>query len=589
MAGQKIKNFFNERFFEIPHYQRGYAWEKRNVEDLFNDIKEAQESATGHYIGTIVLACKNTRDEDDVYVVDGQQRITTITLLLRELISRLSDSDRAYHWRNYIKNDGRYKLLPLNRDRQFFADILDGNNVEPKNKSQRLLLGAVETIRNCVDTLSQEEIMPFFKAVLNMEVLSFIEVSEGDAIRIFQTVNDRGKPLSSMEKAKALLIYYSNRYLDRELDSSINDLFSDIFEAYDDIKQIGETLGINLIKGRDFNEDNLFRYHFVTFSEEDYDPTSASILLFLRSKLASLRGNKKQLKEFISCYSAELKEFFVKCREVMNLAETDPFIYKLFVPLGLAARLYPLIVRLHEKEILFNKVFEDGRSQARFVDLVELIDVRVYKTRGTDPKADIARLVHRIGRMSNDEIRDNLLAFNQNWMPIEMFSNNLSRSAYGNQALQYIFLTYSEKIDGRTYGIEDVKRILQEQPNIEHILAQTPGFDPQAFDFLDAEEFESLQHSIGNLVSLEKKYNSEVKNKVPVEKTSTYARSMISAARKIGTSINVNLHFKKADLEARAEELVAFCKERWWCKRPELPPTIPSDLSGDMIEHDSND
>lgn len=589
MAGQKISNFFNERFFEIPHYQRGYAWEKRNVEDLFNDIKEAQESTTGHYIGTIVLACKNTRDEDDVYVVDGQQRITTITLLIRELISRLSDSDRIYYWRNYIKNDGRYKLLPLNRDRQFFADILDGNEVTPNNKSQRLLLGAVETIRNCVDTLSKDEIMPFFKAVLRMEVLSFMEVSEGDAIRIFQTVNDRGKPLSSMEKAKALLIYYSNRYLDRELDSSINDLFSDIFEAYDDIKQIGETLGINLIKGRDFNEDNLFRYHFVTFCEEDYDPTAASILLFLRSRLASLRGNKSELKTFIGCYSAELKEFFVKCREVMNLAETDPFIYKLFVPLGLAARLYPLIVRLHEKGILFNKIFEDGRSQARFVDLVELIDVRVYKTRGTDPKADIARLVHRIGRMSNDEIRDNLLAFNQNWMPIEMFSNNLSRSAYGNQALQYIFLTYSEKIDGRTYGIEDVKRILQEQPNIEHILAQTPGFDPQAFDFLDAEEFESLQHSIGNLVSLEKKYNSEVKNKVPVEKTSTYARSMISAARKIGTSINVKLHFKKADLEARAEELVAFCKERWWCKRPELPPTIPSDLSGDMIENDSND
>ncbi len=580
-SGQKISTFFSDKFFEIPRYQRGYAWEKSNVEDLFNDIKEAQESTTGHYIGTIVLACKEPRNEENVYIVDGQQRITTITLLIRELLNRLSEDDRKHYWRNFIKEGEQYKLLPLNRDRLFFADLLDGKEVKPENKSQRSLLAAVETIRNCIDTLSQEEIMPFFKAVQRMEVLSFIEASEGDAIRIFQTVNDRGKPLSSMEKTKALLIYYSNRYLGGELDASINDLFSDVFEAYDDIKQTGETLGINLIKGRDFNEDNLLRYHFVTFSEEDYDPTSTSILLFLRSKLNSKHGQQDELRQFIQCYSTELKEFFVKCREVVGLANSNPYIYKLFVPLGLAARLYPLIVRLHEKGILFDRIFDDGRSDARFINLVELIDVRVYKTRGTDPKADIARLSHRIGKMSNDEIRDNLLAFNQNWMPVEMFSNNLSRYAYGNQALQYIFLTYCEELDKKTYEIEDVKRILQEQPNIEHILAQTPGFDPKAFGFLDAEEFESLQHSIGNLVSLEKKFNSEIKNKVPVEKVNTYSRSTISAARKIGTTISVKMQFKKAEMDARCKELVQFCIERWWCKRPELPPTIVNELSED--------
>jgi len=68
-----------------------------------------------------------------------------------------------------------------------------------------------------------------------LEVMEFVENSEGDAIRIFQTVNDRGKPLSNMEKAKSLLIYFSNRYLNKKLDNTINDHFSDIFEIYDRI------------------------------------------------------------------------------------------------------------------------------------------------------------------------------------------------------------------------------------------------------------------------------------------------------------------------------------------------------------------
>ena len=83
--------------------------------------------------------------------------------------------------------------------------------------------------------------------------MEFIEDSEGDAIRIFQTVNDRGKLLSNMEKAKSLLIYFSNRYLNKKLDDKINDLFGEIFDIYDDIKNLGEELGINPIKNIDFN------------------------------------------------------------------------------------------------------------------------------------------------------------------------------------------------------------------------------------------------------------------------------------------------------------------------------------------------
>ena len=52
MASIKVKDFFNGRFYEIPKYQRGYAWEVQNVRDLFDDITESIESNSNHYIGT---------------------------------------------------------------------------------------------------------------------------------------------------------------------------------------------------------------------------------------------------------------------------------------------------------------------------------------------------------------------------------------------------------------------------------------------------------------------------------------------------------------------------------------------------------
>lgn len=578
-SGTAISIFFAEKFFEIPKYQRGYAWERRNVQDLFNDIKEANEVQAGHYLGTIVLAAKQ-KEKNRFFVVDGQQRITTIILLVHEIIERLPKNDRNYYKRFYIKEGNQYRLLPLNRDRQFFIDLFEGNAVTPQNKSQRFLLDAKETLKTCIGTLTQEQLSSFFQSVTQLEVLSFIENSEGDAIRIFQTVNDRGKPLSTMEKTKSLLIYYSNRYLKGELDEWINESFSNIFEYYDDIKQIGEDIGINLIRNQNFTEDNLLRYHFVTFSESDYDPTPAAVLLFLRSKLNELRTDSSQLSNFISNYTTGIKLFFANCEEILKLCSTDVFVYKLFVSLGLSATLYPLIVKLKQKNILFEKIFNDD-STTRFIDLVEIIDVRVYKTRGTDPKAEIARLLSSIESLTNEEIRDNLLGFNQRWMTHENFSNNLSRNAYGNQAMQYIFLTYCEKIDDRKYSLDEVIKITNETPNIEHILAQTPNFSPAALGFNDSEDFASFEHSIGNLVSLERKFNSEIKNKVPVQKTSTYDKSIISAARKLGTSIALKMRFNKTDLEKRSAELVNFCTERWWSKHPTSLPTIeaiPEDI-----------
>ena len=200
MATTKITDLFNDRVFEIPRYQRGYAWEKQHVRDLFEDILEAIESNSSHYIGTVVLS-KSADDPKKFYVVDGQQRLTTITLLIAQLLRKISDEEtKLYQKLHYIKKNGKYSLTPLSRDAEFFKVLIDGeiSTLEPQNKSQRYLKDAVEEMRNLIEQLPSPE--KFLEAVGTLEIIEFIENSEGDAIRIFQTVNDRGKHLSIMEK-----------------------------------------------------------------------------------------------------------------------------------------------------------------------------------------------------------------------------------------------------------------------------------------------------------------------------------------------------------------------------------------------------
>jgi uncharacterized protein with ParB-like and HNH nuclease domain len=569
MASKKIKDFFNGRFYEIPGYQRGYAWEKQNITDLFDDIIESIESNSSHYIGTIVLS-KSPTDEETFRVVDGQQRITTITLLINSLIKSLSSNDAPYFERFYLKEDNRHRLCPLSRDKGFFLDLLEQRIGHPKNKSQRFLRDAVEEINFKVDRIPDK--MLFLKSIEKLEIMEFIEDSEGDAIRIFQTVNDRGKPLSNMEKAKSLLIYFSNRYLNKELDNVINNYFSDIFEIYDNFKHLGEELGINLISNKEFNEDNLMRYHFVSYSNENYDASASYVFQYLKRQLSAYRkegqdNDYNKLKQFIISYIDSLKSFFYHCNTLIEKAASEPKYYKLFVILGLSATLYPLIVRLETIGLLERNLTGEQRSEFTFFDLLELIEVRVYKTRGTDPKADISRLVYDIENKTAEHIEGWLIWFNNRWMMKEEFQSNLNGIVFSNRALNHIFIDYCEHINKASYTLEELKALVLRTPNIEHILSQTPTFAPRALGFTNKEDFMDYEHCIGNLTLLERSFNSSIQNKSVLEKIHTYQKSHLIMTRKLGADIDFSKTFTKAELIERTKELVSYCVERWWCER----------------------
>jgi uncharacterized protein with ParB-like and HNH nuclease domain len=98
---QSLRQFFASKVFEIPKYQRSYAWEKQNVRELFEDIQESLDTKANHYIGTVVLA--KTKNEEVFDIVDGQQRVTTIVMFISVIISKLNDKADQDFYRRYYR------------------------------------------------------------------------------------------------------------------------------------------------------------------------------------------------------------------------------------------------------------------------------------------------------------------------------------------------------------------------------------------------------------------------------------------------------------------------------------------------------
>ena len=151
--------FNGNMLFNIPPYQRPYSWENEQIEELFSDLLSASESVTKkeklkdaapYFLGSIVLVASEEKLFD---VIDGQQRLTTITLLLAALKEIASDEGNEDQRKNVLPlllqeaNDFtgdpcEYRLTVRDEDAEFFRDtIIDGErNDPPQTDSQRLML-----------------------------------------------------------------------------------------------------------------------------------------------------------------------------------------------------------------------------------------------------------------------------------------------------------------------------------------------------------------------------------------------------------------------------------------------------------------
>jgi uncharacterized protein with ParB-like and HNH nuclease domain len=202
----------------VPRFQRGYSWEKKHVEAFWNDISTFRKESVKrggpekYFLGPIVLMPKS---KDIIYLLDGQQRLATATILfsvLRDLAHGLTAQAEAFAQdiQNHLisKEDIGASLELGELDKAYFAETVQADppiakkptlrshrNIE---KAREILTGAVKTnlaTLNPADALT--ELKAIRKSVRTDLVMASIPVaSERDAFRIFETLNDRGLRLS---------------------------------------------------------------------------------------------------------------------------------------------------------------------------------------------------------------------------------------------------------------------------------------------------------------------------------------------------------------------------------------------------------
>lgn len=570
----------------IPNYQRDYAWRERNVDDLFADVEEALEAGGGHYLGTFILSQADRASP--VFVVDGQQRLTTLTLLLNALISVLQDYKVAQHYRNvFIQHPmSGFKFFVQGDNNVFFRDLLDGKPVNPVSDGQERLLAAHRWIRQRVHALvqigDQNAIVQWLECISQMEVLEFIEPNEGKAIRMFQSVNDRGVPLARMDIVKSLLVYYSNRYLDAQLDQHIAQQFGRAFRSFSRIKQLAGMPGykIRQIDRDAFREDDVLRYHYLAFdasnlgvlSGGDYSATSDTVLdTFLKPALTALRAKKTHLEAFIRAYTDDLTAFFGALEKLVENTRQDMAAYLLWVVQDLSATLYPLIIRLHLKGSIASSSARDARSMA---ELISLVDLRVFKLRGTNPQADIFRITRDLGKNTVDDVARDLLAFCERFMPDQLMRSRLvDEDMFRNPAVQRLLLQVEH--DERTavgetsMSLLDLVSLVRDGLTVEHVLPQDPdnSFDVGVYEFPNLSDYDMMKHRLGNLLLLEGNLNSACNNKTVDSKitaTNLYRASALCSVRSMAAKCaQPNVRFDKHLLCQRSADIADRVVKKW--------------------------
>lgn len=586
MSTKTIENFFTGKTLVIPSYQRDYAWRERNVDDLFADVEEALEAGGGHYLGTFILS--QTNKSAPVHVVDGQQRLTTLTMVLDALIAILQDAEIQQHYRNvFIRHPvSGFKFRVLGDNELFFRQLLEGQPVQAMSDGQERLQAAHRWIRQRVHAIlqagGQDSITRWLQCISQMEVLEFIEPNEGKAIRMFQSVNDRGVPLARMDIVKSLLVYYSNRYLDATLDEHIAQQFGRAFRSFSRVKRLAGEMGykVRQIDRDAFREDDVLRYHYLAFdasglgvaSGGDYSATSDTVLeTFLKPALTSLRADKVRMEAFIRAYTDDLTAFFGALEQLVEQTRTDIDAYLLWVVQDLAATLYPLIIRLHLKGWLASSSPRDARS---LVELLALVDLRVFKLRGTNPQADIFRITRELATSTVESVARDLLAFCERFMPDQLMRSRLiDEDMYRNPAVQRVLLQveHDERmaVGEVPLDLAALVGLVGGGLTVEHILPQDPdnSFNVNVYGFPDANDYELMKHRLGNLLLLEGAINSACNNRTVETKVTLpnlYRASGLCSVRGVAASCTQsNSRFDRNMLASRSVHIASRVAGKW--------------------------
>jgi hypothetical protein len=567
-----------QSFYAVPDYQREYVWDTDQVEQLLKDVREemgdgAAQDAPEYFIGSIVV-CPGREGVLDL--IDGQQRMTTLYITLCAIRDRLAElgappssvlnaqiADAAVDVSGEERR--RYRLdLQYEDSGDALTRLADGKPIEtPSTQSMRNMQNAHHVVTRFLDSeFGQDpaDVRKLYGYLTNRVKLIRIQTEDvAKALKIFETINDRGVGLNSMDLLKNLLFMKTAKgQFDR-----LKDTWK---ELQDTIFRMGE-------------KPLRFLRYFI-FSRYDVELLREDEIYGWFTKNDAFVGYGRDpigfAKELVSAARA-----YERFRQGKNeKGERNRYLDNIRLLGGQAARqhLILLLAGRHLGPMLFD------RLAAEVENLFFCYVITREPTR--DFERNFAKWATELRSIKADEELDAFIVARFDKAKADLanrFDDAMGRLALRSLQLyrfQYVLAKLTQQVDLLAYGETEGTRWLGNYVSggyeVEHIFPQTPKAEATA-EFGPVSDPEVVQR-LGNLVLVEKSINTSLGNRPYSEKRPVYQQSRLLLTRalserpKVGANTRIDravasiepyASWNEANLHQRQHSLVTLARAVW--------------------------
>ena len=601
---KSIKQIFTDQIFYVPDYQRGYAWEEQQCQDLIDDLELLRPETGRHYTGTLVVRSTdgnnskpfidaNMQEYKSFDIIDGQQRLTTVVILLKAIYDQMLTLPQCKNLASGLKdiylyisdrNGQPFSKLKLGRDSQDFFEnnilMLRSGSTGPLIRSHQRLLEASEKFTKFLLAKRETEdvnfpvwLQTFYGKVINqLKLILYPVTDELDAGVIFETMNDRGKPLTEMEKVKNHLLYLSAKLEVPDEDHPLNRRINETW------KFVYEKLMFASLAGR-ANEDQLLRSHWLMAYNHDVSQWENARSIKSRFNLKTYHNRDKELLNDLLAYLDGLQKAAVAYCDIFSphLPTAfnhfkDPLIRqqvilwsKKITRQGVRAAYIPLLIALHQEPD------DSGQSYLEVVQLLEKFTFRVFtlkRTRSNAGQTSFFYLGYQFHQSHNsswlvDEIGQLLILYSPKKEYENAFDNEKENWYEWNGINHFLYEYEHHLAGGRPVELTwETLTTRSRASSIEHILPQTPTDDA----WLDRFSLEQRQRWTNDFANLTLTYdNSGLGNlrfsekKGAPGKKGTYANSPLFVEKEIASYEDWN----ETSLLDRRNKIKVWALERW--------------------------
>jgi hypothetical protein len=546
------KIFSDDYVFTIPSYQRPYAWGKDQAQELLDDLvgalaiaPDTLSDAAPYFLGSIVLIKGDASAE--ATVVDGQQRLTTLTLLLSAIRASVHDTavqtgitKRIYEHGDVVSATlARYRLSPRERDRDFFRRYVQHEyglptliqlNTPLPDAQARLRINA-QVLMEGLAKLQQPELIRLVQFIITRCYLVTVATPDLDsAYRIFGVLNSRGLDLSATDILKAEIIggiapalrdAYTKKWEDEEEDlgrDEFGDLFSHIRTVYRKTKPQGTLL-------KEFKEHVVPAQQPQAFVDQILLPMAKAFGELRDADYASHR------------YAEQVNEHL----HWLNRLE-----FKDWVPPALA-----FFVR-HREQPDFVLTF--------FRDLERLAYSMLTRKAGVNDRIErFSALTGAIesGQGLSDETSPLQLSEREQYETYASLSGPLY-DTHSPRALALLLLRLDRLLSDATANYQ------HDVVSVEHVMPQQPAPNSQWAAWVpETTEHQRWVHRLGNLALLSRKKNSAASNRDFTWKKSAYFTKGGVCSFALTTQVLQHTEWTVAVMQQREQTMLTALETHW--------------------------